>query len=290
MMRAQSLDPVFSRVLGGTDGSSAAEEAVRQAARLASATGAVLEIAHVYDPSMPAVALAGGARRRRLSADESLDRAVRVARTEGAPAVSRLLLGGPATALVREAKSRWADLISVGPDAGFFERPHALGGVALHTVRRARCSVLVARPAAAPDRFPGRILCATDGSPASLEAVRLSARLAALFGAAYRLLHVVKGYFQEAGEPDGPPAGAEPSLRSALRLASKEGIAADADVETGNPGPAIAETAERWDADLIVLGPHVAAGAPRLLSANTAEWVAMHASRSVLIARPRDHW
>jgi nucleotide-binding universal stress UspA family protein len=266
MMLAPALDPLFSRILAGTDGSAPAEEAVRQAARLASATGAVLEVAHVYDPSMPAVALAGGARRRRLSGDESLDRAMQVARRESAPAVSRLLLGGPATALVREAKGRWADLICVGPDAGFFERPHALGGVALHTVRQARCSVLVARPAPAPDRFPGRILCATDGSPASLEAVRLSARLAGLFGAAYRLLQVVRGRFPDAGDLNGYLAAA-PSLRPALRVACEEGIAADADVVTGTPGPAIAESAERWDADLIVLGPDAASGPRRLLAA-----------------------
>src|SRR5207244_13490296 len=95
--------------------------------------------------------------------------------------------------LVRRAAERWADLICVGADAGFFEKPHVLGGVAVHVLRQAPGSVLVARPPqeSAGGVFPRSVLCAVDGSEDSMEAVRTSAALAAAAGASYRLFHVV---------------------------------------------------------------------------------------------------
>ena len=45
--------PVFGRILAGTDGSERAEEAVGRAAQLASVTGAPLDLVYVLDPSRP---------------------------------------------------------------------------------------------------------------------------------------------------------------------------------------------------------------------------------------------
>ena len=44
---------MFGRILGGTDGSARAEEAVAPAAKLAAVTGAALNIVYVVDTSRP---------------------------------------------------------------------------------------------------------------------------------------------------------------------------------------------------------------------------------------------
>jgi nucleotide-binding universal stress UspA family protein len=84
-------------MLAGTDGSERAEEAVRRAAQLASATGAALDLVYVIDTSRP-----------RDDADVEpkaeavLHRAKAIA-ARTVPASARVVAGDPAEALVEEA-------------------------------------------------------------------------------------------------------------------------------------------------------------------------------------------
>ncbi len=67
--------PMFERILAGTDGTPRAEEAVRQAARLAAVTGAGLEVVFVAHPAVPGLGGVGAA--RLAEADAALERARR---------------------------------------------------------------------------------------------------------------------------------------------------------------------------------------------------------------------
>jgi nucleotide-binding universal stress UspA family protein len=277
----------FERILAGTDGTLRAEEAVRQAGRLAAITGAELEVVYVFDQSGPPGPFRDPGSPT-AHADHALEEAGRIAAKEQVEASLRVLVGDPATMLVRRAQERWADLICVGADAGFFEKPHLLGGVAVRVVRNAHGSVLVARP---PDEsaggvFPRAVLCAVDGSDHSLEAVRTSAALAAQAGASFRLLHVVPVLSGNGvgWTAVGDPPGFEP-LSPAAEVAERAGITPGREMALGRPGPVIAETARGESVDLIAMGSRGLHGLPRVLLGSVSEWVARHAAVSVLVTR-----
>jgi nucleotide-binding universal stress UspA family protein len=190
--------------------------------------------------------------------------------------------------LVRHAEERWSDLICVGADAGFFEKPHVMGGVAVHVVRNAHASALVARvPEESVElRFPGRIMCAVDGSEAALDAVQISATLASQAGATLRLLHVVP-VLAGGGmgwSTLGDPPGFEP-LTPAIELAKGVGVEPAREMGLGRPEAVIAEAARSAGADLIALGSRGLHGLPRVLLGSVGEWVARHAGCSVLVIR-----
>ncbi|MDP9341898.1 MAG: universal stress protein [Actinomycetota bacterium] len=281
------MGSAFERILAGTDGSLRAEEAVRQAARLASLTGAELEVVYVFDQSRPPGPFRDPSAPTAY-ADHALEEAGRIADKEDVEATLRVLVGDPAIMLVHHAQERWADLVCVGADAGLFEKPHLLGGVAVHVVRNAHASVLVSR---APEEslgmtFPGRVLCAVDGSDCSMEAVRTGAALAAQAEASFRLLHVVpviSGY-GVGWTAVGEPSGFEP-LSPAVEVAERMGLDPAREMALGRPAPVIAETARSEGVDLVALGSRGLHGLSRVLLGSVSEWVARHAGCSVLVTR-----
>jgi nucleotide-binding universal stress UspA family protein len=281
------MGSAFERILVGADGSLRAEEAVRQGARLASVTGAELEVVYVFDQSRPRTPFTDPAAPTAV-ADQVLEEAGRIAAKEEVEPSLRVLVGDPATMLVHHARERWVDLICVGADAGFYEKPHLLGGVAVHVVRNAHSSVLVAREPheSLEMTFPGRILCAVDGSPAGMEAVRTGATLAAQAGASFRLLHVVPVFSggTVGWTTVGDPPGFEP-LSPAVEVAERAGIDPAREMALGRPGPVIAETARAEGVDLIAMGSRGLHGLSRVLLGSVSEWVARHAGGSVLVTR-----
>jgi nucleotide-binding universal stress UspA family protein len=279
---------MFERILAGTDGTSRAEEAVRLAARMAFVTGAALEIVHVARPQLPGAATPG--RDRLAAADRLLERAGRLAGRLGVAADLRVLVGEPAEMLALEAERRWSDLVCVGPDAGFAERPHLLGGVAAHLLHRSVRPTLVARPTGDPGRFPARVLVAVDGSDGSGEAVRFGAAVAAAAGAELRMLHAVEvaGGRRVGWTLEGEREGFEP-LEPAVALARDLGVSAGREMALGRPGPAIARAAADWSADLVVVGARGLGGLARVALGSVSDWLVRHAGRTVVVARDRAH-
>ncbi|MBC7566769.1 MAG: universal stress protein [Pedobacter sp.] len=54
-------------------------------------------------------------------------------------------------------------------------------------------------------------------------------------------------------------------------------------VEKGKPSKVIIETAEKWDADVIVMGTHGRKGLPHLLLGSVAEEVIRHSKKTVVV-------
>lgn len=269
---------VLARVLVGTDGSARAVEAVRQGARLASAFGAELEAAYVLDTRHPHDA------DLEQAAEKALGEAAGVAGAERVEAVTRILAGDPAEALVAEAAEHGADLICVAHDAGFLGTSIRIGRVAAHVLRHAHCSVLVAR--AASEGFPQRILCGVDGSESSFVTARLAAAVAAATGAELRLLHVIPVFRGDNVEwAVEPGQGIPPELEPALEAARGRGVDADLEMAMGRPEAAIVEAARRDGADLVVVGSRGLSGMTRLLLGSVSEHVAEHARCSVMAVR-----
>lgn len=142
-----------------------------------------------------------------------------------------------------------------------------------------------------------RILCATDFSEASDEALRQADAIARARGAALGVCHVVPNL--QAVHPLFP----QDNAGSALQAADLEGRAAAALAErvttvTGRAkdevtlhvavGAGYAEiirVAERWSAELVVVGSHGRSGLKRLLLGSVASDVLRYAHAPVLVAR-----
>jgi nucleotide-binding universal stress UspA family protein len=272
-------DGLFSKVLAGVDGSERSLEAARQAARLAHAVGAPLEVVFVVDTGRPHrddVA---------TEAESALERATSVAAETGVAADSRVLAGDPSRTLLEEAREEGADLVCVGPDAGLIGGAVRIGQVAAHVLREAGSSVLVARPASAG--FPERIACGVDGSEASGETATLAAGIAVASGAELRLVHVIpvfRGHDSEwaLGDAEASP----PELEPAVIAATSRGAVPVREMAMGRPEHALVKVAGREGTDLLVVGHRGVSGVRRMLLGSVSEYCAHHAPCSVLVARP----
>jgi len=271
---------VFGLILAGTDGSERAEEAIRRAAQLASATGATLDVAYVIDTKRPHDAEV------EPEAEAALQRAEAIASKEGVVATTKVVAGDPAEALLEEAADHAADLVSVGPDAGLLGGTVPVGRVAAHVLRHAECSVMVGRGAGS--MFPGIVLCAVDGSDSSVETAGLAARIAVAAGAELRLQHVIPIFAGDEREwtlDDDEPDPIE--FESAAQVARAADAHPIREMAMGRPEYAIVEAAERDGVDLVVVGSRGLSGVARVLLGSVSEYVAIHAHCSVLVARPR---
>jgi nucleotide-binding universal stress UspA family protein len=271
-------DRVVARVLAGTEGSPRAEEAVRQSARLASATQAPLEIAFVIDTGRPHDGDV------ELEGETALQRAAAIAAETGVEADVRILAGDPAKTLISEAEEEGADLIGIGPDAGLLGGAIRIGQTAARVLGEARCSVLVARPAT--PEFPSRIACGVDGSETSAGTAALAAGVASATGAELRLIHVIpvfRGDNTEWTLGEGEPS--PPELEPAEQAAIARGVQPVREMAMGRPENALLEAASRNGTDLLVVGYRGVRGVRKVLLGSVSEHAAHHARCSVLVAR-----
>jgi nucleotide-binding universal stress UspA family protein len=143
-----------------------------------------------------------------------------------------------------------------------------------------------------------RILLPVDDSPYSQEAVRSLVAEFQTRGAEVRVLHViepVRAYVTAGMVPeiviDNVQIEAERLKQSTALVAStaqklrNAGFATTEAVERGDPKSVILENAEKWPADLIILGCHGLKGMSRFLMGSVSDAVARHAACSVHVAR-----
>lgn len=139
-----------------------------------------------------------------------------------------------------------------------------------------------------------RLVCATDFSPQSHDALRVAARLAH-GGGELVIAHAQKS-----------PAAVEVELPEAARIVSVDPAAEDRELAaaridaarlgaertiatraSGSPAEAIVELADESHADLVVTGSHGRTGAARLLLGSVAEAIVRRATCPVLVTRLR---
>jgi nucleotide-binding universal stress UspA family protein len=158
--RAPGLNPtgeeahMFKSIVVGTDGSETATDAVRQAADLARAVGAKLELVSAYEP-VPEQRLNEERRQApedlqwvispREDVDSTLAAAAAVAREAGVEVEVYPRQGDPADAILDVAEEREADLIIVGNKGMTGAKRFLLGSVPNKVSHHAPCSVLIIR-------------------------------------------------------------------------------------------------------------------------------------------------
>jgi nucleotide-binding universal stress UspA family protein len=148
-----------------------------------------------------------------------------------------------------------------------------------------------------------RILVAVDGSDTSQRGLAEAVRLAKLTGARLLLVHAIDDVSFSAAmgaygmDVSGAVAGdwlsglregGRAILREAEATARASSVPAETVLGEGFAGPVweqIGKEAEKWKAELIVLGTHGRRGVGRALLGSTAEMVTRHATAPVLLVR-----
>jgi nucleotide-binding universal stress UspA family protein len=145
-----------------------------------------------------------------------------------------------------------------------------------------------------------KILIATDGTRYGDAAIKAITKLRIGTGDAVRVVNVVEPSIPLAADmyggyiPDVLPleesarSAAERIISDALaKLASIVGSQVDvsSDILLGTPNARIVETAEEWEADLIILGSHGYKTWERLLLGSVSSSVVHHAPCSVMVVR-----
>jgi len=163
-----------------------------------------------------------------------------------------------------------------------------LGSVARAVVTTAPCTVQIVRDVR-EDRAPTldsgrRVLLATDGSETSAAAAHSLARRPWPEGSEFRVVSVEEPW---AIKPSGVRHGeqAQEAVSNAEQVLTTAGLKATGAVLSGNAKEVILEEAQKWAADLIVVGSHGRRGFKRFLLGSVSEAVAMNAHCSVVVVR-----
>ena len=293
ILAPREATPRAMRVLVATDLSRAADEALRQAAALAGANGALC-VVHVL-PSLQAVSMLFPQRHAQDALDvleitaqatEAVrERVRRVCEREAELAVAE---GTDYAEIVRYAEGWKADVVVVGSH-GHGGLSRVLGGVAERVMRHAHCRVLIARATAAR----GCVVAATDLSEPALPAVMAAAEEATRRGVSLKVAHAVDAlqvesfYLLGIATPSTYSAAElrDPARQRLTDMLKKVGVDAESQVLDGPAAAAIIRYADEAGAELVVVGAHGRTGLTRLLLGSVAEKIVRSAACSVLVVR-----
>ncbi|MDQ3644575.1 MAG: universal stress protein [Actinomycetota bacterium] len=145
---------MFGSIVVGTDGSSTAQEAVRQATELARALGAKVYLVSAYEP-VPEGRLRAERRgvpddlqwmvNPREDVEETLDQGAAALKESGIQVETMAREGDPADAILDVAEEKDADLIVVGNRGMTGAKRFLLGSVPNKVSHHAPCSVMIIR-------------------------------------------------------------------------------------------------------------------------------------------------
>jgi nucleotide-binding universal stress UspA family protein len=231
-----------------------------------------------------------------------IDGAVKELSGRGVEATPRMLQGAARSVILDRAKEAQADFVFVGSHGASGLAKLFLGGVAASVVSHAPCSVEIVR--IQEGKLPGvqKILLATDGSEFSERAARSIAERPWPEGTEIEVMSVVElvlGTAQALLEPpyvnseqlalqrEEAMKRAEDAVASAVEILSKAfpKVIESISVLLDGPKAVIIDEADKWGADLIVVGSHGHRGIERFLLGSVSEGVAMHAHCSVEVIR-----
>jgi nucleotide-binding universal stress UspA family protein len=218
---------------------------------------------------------------------------------------TKILLGQQQEIILTQAEQWGADLIVLGSRGlGGFKR-FLLGSVSGAVATHAPCSVEVVR---VDQSHPIRsshlnILLAVDGSPDSNAAlhevadclwppdsmVKIIAALEPPLALRLEAWAVQESFQKLKEEMEAKAHTAVEQAKTLLQQQSRQALTISSEIICGQARDVILETAEKWHADLIVLGSRGLSGVPRLLLGSVSSGVLSHAPCSVRIVRRKPH-
>lgn len=178
-------------------------------------------------------------------------------------------------AIVEEAQKLEADLIIMGRHGRRGLTKFLMGSVTERVIGLSPVNVMVV-----PQDWPlawERVLIAHDGSPYSETAWEAALEMVKRLNA--RLIGV------SAAREEGELPEAEAIVQRMLMRANRVGIPMEIHVEVGAPDDVIVQTAQRTEANLILMGSHGRTGLKRLLMGSTTARVIGQAPCPVLVVK-----
>jgi len=271
----------LTKILVPVDFSDRSVAAVRYARNLACHFHGELILTHVL-PSIPyemggfefgGVVMADGFADRVAEARAELDQFLG-AELIGQKVCKVVLEGDPARQIVDYAHRTEVKLI-VMPTRGYGPfRRFLLGSVTAKVLHDADCPVLTSVHMEEAGELeavrPTKIVCAVDMGPQSRKALDWADQLAQEFHAELVLVHATplgESHFDDAFDPEWRTT-VEGRMREKLSELAGGVHAAAIVTESGNPADVVAETAERFEAHLVVIGRSEAGGMFGRLRAN----------------------
>ncbi len=258
-------------------------------------------LVHALDP-FPYAKAPISLKRAKLDAEKQLKDLGRRLCAGGWSTDVRVVLGRARTEIVRVAVLWKADLAVVGSNESTALTRLLLGSTAGSVLRHAPCSVEIVRPAAehGPTAVrPGmKILVATDGSQFSTAALKSVASRPWPECSEFKVICLPEPFMPLGEFPNFELAEIEKlnetSLKYAQRdaesgaaLLKKSGLQAMAETPLPRDSDAreIVREAERWHAQMVIVGSHGRRGFDRLTLGSVSEHVALHAPCSVEVIR-----
>ncbi len=303
MLGDMASSPNSGPVLVASDLSDAADEAIRQAAQLASSGNRPLRALYVMRGGVQIHPLFPHLNQQDATEFVAVERAfaeqltTRIQRCTGrdADAVRVYVdVGDPYATIVQKAEEVGASLVVIGQSGVTGLKRVFLGSVAEKVVRNAHCSVLVARP----DADGAVVLAATDLSDPALPAIQTAAVEAASRGLPLVVMHnidpwptVMPGMALIGAIPQEPTDSIVTEQKQVLTgilqtQLERLGIGAELHVTADHDTPAaIVKTADARRAALLVIGSRGHTGLARLALGSVAEEVVRYAHCSVLVVR-----
>jgi nucleotide-binding universal stress UspA family protein len=288
-------------ILCPTDFSESSRVALSRATELAPLFGAAMRVLHVLSDEPSHIARVhepspegrpGRPLEVRKRAEAELRRFVGSVEHAGVTVEAQVRLGDPLTTILEASVEPRTDLLIMGTHERSGGADRALGSVAEKVIRRVHCPILTVGPDATPP--PSRhVLCPTDFSASSKQALEWARVVAARTGASLEVLHVVERLEERrgrsSGEARGTRQGAEEALDVLLSGWSREADTPSDVTSTVVQGSAhgeIVSVAREHAVDLIVMGAHGHGFIDRMLFGSTAHRVVREAPCPVLSVRP----
>lgn len=178
------------------------------------------------------------------------------------------VVGDPSSTITETARSWNPDLVMMPTHGlGFFRR-HLLGSVTAKVLHDLQCPVWTSVHAettpALEEIHCRRILCAVDLTERSRDILEWAAWLTGEYHASLGIVHATGVMGVEATGwyrgPDLQQYAAERAKKGIDELQAQAGTASDVFISSGDPAKVIASAAKDFDADLLVIGRHGAAG------------------------------
>ena len=281
---------IVRRILVATDGSEPAQAAVSLAASFARASGASVEVVHVWNLEVH--------HRRgvwdletRPEAKELVESTVDRVRGLDVDAAGDILNADSAHvagALADAARAYAADLIVVG-SRGLSDWQSMVWAhsVSHQLLTKVDCPVLIVRGPSPPSEHQSRrVLLAIAGGDDIEPGVAAAVAAAAAPGSEVLVLHVAQSFYAFQGltyvEPDEE---IQETLARATTLLTDAGVAAKAIVAASGPvAQTVIETAEKWNADIIVVGSSRMGDLGSLVLGSVTHSLLRSSDRPVLVA------
>jgi nucleotide-binding universal stress UspA family protein len=297
----------YKTLLAGTDLSAVARRALDAAAFLAPKLGSErIHLVHVIAHPPPTVLEQLADRRREQVLEEiavEVDHQLsRITLPQTTALVSHSVLRGPpAKMLAAAALESPADLIIVASHGRGAVGRFLLGSVADGLVRESSVPVLVLRGEKTERGGFRRVLAPIDLSPLSERVLLHALSMAKSFSGEVRALSIYEPVeLAPAGEEEMLPRFLKPEelnqirdgrrseVERMVRRVAMQGVAISTQAEaSAHPARAILDVAERWPADLIVLGAHGHNTLERALLGTTTGRVLAHSEVPVLVVSER---